>query len=303
MSLRYILSSPFAYDLAFKQDNSASVNHSPSSSGILVSLIAVFGVHSLKKKTKRRPSYAQYRPTLKLPTNHSTDYPLIPSSCPTVECHIPFYQALLHFSYVDGNYSCLVAEFHLHRSIGFHLIQSYLPSVLIVAISWVSFWMDVDCVPARVTLGVITLLTVSSQVSGTSVPQTSYVKAIDVWMGVCTAFVFAALVEFTLVNYLWRKDSDPYMKFDAMTALATIHAVNATSKRNELVELDQLDSIETGIKNDGDNDSQKCNGLRQKSKPPMNLRFQAVKIDEVCRFAFPVGFGIFNIIYWAYYID
>ncbi len=67
---------------------------------------------------------------------------------------------------VPGNYSCLVAEFHLHRSIGFHLIQSYLPSILIVAISWVSFWMDVDCVPARVTLGVITLLTVSSQVSG-----------------------------------------------------------------------------------------------------------------------------------------
>ena len=24
-------------------------------------------------------------------------------------------------------------------------------------------------------------------------------------MGVCTAFVFAALVEFTFVNYLWRK--------------------------------------------------------------------------------------------------
>ena len=66
----------------------------------------------------------------------------------------------------SGNYSCLVAEFHLHRSIGFHLIQSYLPSILIVSISWVSFWMDVDCVPARVTLGVITLLTVSSQVSG-----------------------------------------------------------------------------------------------------------------------------------------
>ena len=26
-------------------------------------------------------------------------------------------------------------------------------------------------------------------------------------MGVCTAFVFAALVEFTFVNYLWRKTS------------------------------------------------------------------------------------------------
>ena len=79
------------------------------------------------------------------------------------------------FFFTAGNYSCLVAEFHLHRSIGFHLIQSYLPSILIVAISWVSFWMDVDCVPARVTLGVITLLTVSSQVSGTMGGKTSCV--------------------------------------------------------------------------------------------------------------------------------
>ncbi len=31
------------------------------------------------------------------------------------------------------------------------------------------------------------------------------VQAIDVWMGACTAFIFAALIEFTIVNYLWRK--------------------------------------------------------------------------------------------------
>jgi hypothetical protein len=34
-------------------------------------------------------------------------------------------------------------------------------------------------------------------------------------MGVCTAFVFAALVEFTCVNYLWRKKSNPYLRFEA----------------------------------------------------------------------------------------
>ncbi|KAF2362964.1 Neurotransmitter-gated ion-channel ligand-binding domain [Trinorchestia longiramus] len=106
-----------------------------------------------------------------------------------------------------GNYSCLVAEFHLQRSVGFHLVQSYLPTILIVAISWVSFWMDVDSVPGRTTLGVTTLLTVSTKSSGIQgdLPQVSYVKAIDVWMGACTAFVFCALLEFTLVNYLWRK--------------------------------------------------------------------------------------------------
>ena len=102
-----------------------------------------------------------------------------------------------------GNYSCLVAQFHLKRSISFHLIQNYVPSILIVAVSWVSFWMDIESVPGRISLGVITLLTVSNQANSVQV-QTSYVKAIDIWMGTCTAFVFAALVEFTFVNYTWR---------------------------------------------------------------------------------------------------
>nr|XP_027219775.1 glycine receptor subunit alpha-2-like [Penaeus vannamei] len=87
-------------------------------------------------------------------------------------------------SFQIGNYSCLVAEFHMRRAIGFHLVQSYLPTTLIVVISWVSFWMDVDSVPGRTTLGVTTLLTVSSKSSGiqAGLPQVSYVKAIDVWM-------------------------------------------------------------------------------------------------------------------------
>ena len=67
------------------------------------------------------------------------------------------------FICISGNYSCLVAHFYLKRSVSFHLIQSYLPSIMIVAISWVSFWMDIEAVPGRISLGVITLLTVSSQ--------------------------------------------------------------------------------------------------------------------------------------------
>lgn len=35
-------------------------------------------------------------------------------------------------------------------------------------------------------------------------------QAIDVWMGACTAFIFAALIEFTCVNYLWRQDRLAY---------------------------------------------------------------------------------------------
>ncbi|CAN7981257.1 unnamed protein product, partial [Ixodes pacificus] len=111
------------------------------------------------------------------------------------------------FFFFAGEYSCLKAEFFLQRSIGYHLVQSYLPTILIVVISWVSFWLDVEAIPARITLGVTTLLTISSKGAGIqgNLPPVSYVKAIDVWMGACTMFVFAALLEFTFVNYLWRK--------------------------------------------------------------------------------------------------
>ena len=43
-----------------------------------------------------------------------------------------------------------------------------------------------------------------------SLHPSSFLQAIDVWMGVCMAFVFATLLEFTCVNYLWRKRANPY---------------------------------------------------------------------------------------------
>ncbi|ROT83341.1 putative glycine receptor subunit alpha-2-like [Penaeus vannamei] len=109
-------------------------------------------------------------------------------------------------SFHIGNYSCLQAVFELRRNVGYHLVQSYLPTSLIVVVSWVSFWLDVDAIPSRVTLGVTTLLTVCSESTSfrDKMPTVSYVKALDIWMGSCTAFVFLALVEFTVVNHLAR---------------------------------------------------------------------------------------------------
>ena len=46
-------------------------------------------------------------------------------------------------------------------------------------------------------------------------PRVSYVKAIDIWTTTCIAFVFAALVEFSLVNIFHRKDK----KHQALEAL------------------------------------------------------------------------------------
>ena len=70
---------------------------------------------------------------------------------------------------IVGNYSRLVCSFLMERALGFYMIQIYLPSILIVVISWVSFWLSREATPARVALGVTTVLTMTTLMTTTNV--------------------------------------------------------------------------------------------------------------------------------------
>ncbi|XP_058884986.1 glycine receptor subunit alpha-2 isoform X2 [Acipenser ruthenus] len=112
--------------------------------------------------------------------------------------------------YNTGKFTCIEVKFHLERQMGYYLIQMYIPSLLIVILSWVSFWINMDAAPARVALGITTVLTMTTQSSGSraSLPKVSYVKAIDIWMAVCLLFVFAALLEYAGVNFVSRQHKE-----------------------------------------------------------------------------------------------
>ncbi|XP_016409295.1 glycine receptor, alpha 4b isoform X3 [Sinocyclocheilus rhinocerous] len=112
--------------------------------------------------------------------------------------------------YNTGKFTCIEVKFHLERQMGYYLIQMYIPSLLTVILSWVSFWINMDAAPARVGLGITTVLTMTTQSSGSraSLPKVSYVKAIDIWMAVCLLFVFAALLEYAAVNFVSRQHKE-----------------------------------------------------------------------------------------------
>ena len=73
------------------------------------------------------------------------------------------------FVFAAGEYPCLLAKFNLTRQYGFYMLQTYIPSILIVILSWVSFWINMEAVPARISLGVTTVLTMATQMSGSKV--------------------------------------------------------------------------------------------------------------------------------------
>lgn len=104
--------------------------------------------------------------------------------------------------YSTGNFTCLEVIFTLKRRLVYYVFNTYIPTCMIVIMSWVSFWIKPEAAPARVTLGVTSLLTLSTQhaKSQSSLPPVSYLKAVDAFMSVCTVFVFMALMEYCLIN-------------------------------------------------------------------------------------------------------
>ncbi|XP_071544997.1 glycine receptor subunit alpha-4-like [Panulirus ornatus] len=120
--------------------------------------------------------------------------------------------------YITGNFTCLEVVFQLRRRLGYYLFHTYMPTCLIVIMSWVSFWIKPEAAPARVTLGVTSLLTLSTQhaKSQASLPPVSYIKIIDMFMSTCTVFVFLALMEYALVNVVLGDGPDNTPKAKAV---------------------------------------------------------------------------------------
>ena len=108
-----------------------------------------------------------------------------------------------------GVYSCLSVDMQFKRQLSYYVVTIYIPTFMIVCVSWMSFWLDHKSAPARVSLTITTLLAMSTTTSSinSSLPPVAYTKAIDVWSNMCVSFVFLALLEYALVNYAARADA------------------------------------------------------------------------------------------------
>jgi len=68
----------------------------------------------------------------------------------------------LHFSHGNnlfiGNYSCLRVELVFNRDGAFYFTTVFIPDIILVTSAFITFWLEWNAVPARVMLGVTTML-------------------------------------------------------------------------------------------------------------------------------------------------
>ncbi|XP_048514390.1 glutamate-gated chloride channel isoform X3 [Athalia rosae] len=107
----------------------------------------------------------------------------------------------------QGNYSCLKVDLIFTRDRAFYFTTVFIPGIILVTSSFITFWLEWNAVPARVMIGVTTMLNFFTTSNGfrSTLPVVSNLTAMNVWDGVCMCFIYASLLEFVCVNYVGRK--------------------------------------------------------------------------------------------------
>uniref|UniRef100_A0A3P9C174 Gamma-aminobutyric acid type A receptor subunit alpha6a n=1 Tax=Maylandia zebra TaxID=106582 RepID=A0A3P9C174_9CICH len=167
-----------------------------------------------------------------------------------------------------GHYSVQVVYFHLQRKLGYYLIQTYIPLIMVVVLSQVSFWINKESVPARTVAGITTVLTMTtlSISARQSLPKVAYATAMDWFIAVCFAFVASALSDSSPREGLKRRN----------------HSVS----RSEPGDIPHLPIF-----------------LQQGSAIPQIPQLAGTSpIDAYARILFPLSFALFNLIYWYIYL-
>ncbi|CAH2276693.1 gamma-aminobutyric acid receptor subunit pi [Pelobates cultripes] len=214
-----------------------------------------------------------------------------------------------------GQYTRLVLYFVLQRNMIYFILETYVPSTLLVILSWISFWISMSSVPARTCFGVTTVLAMTTILMGSrsTLPTANcFIKAIDVYLGICFTFVFGALLEYAVAHYCSEeektsiKDSRQHPEEKPDDNIEIV--IKSTSKELSLTEnqentLMQKNSESSYVKTV--NISQTF-WMKIKEKKDFFKDFFTVKnpenIDRYSRVVFPLVFLIINVFYWAYYL-
>ncbi|KAM9729069.1 gamma-aminobutyric acid receptor subunit rho-3-like isoform 2-T2 [Menidia menidia] len=213
-------------------------------------------------------------------------------------------------------YNRLYINFILRRHIFFFMLQTYFPTMLMVMLSWVSFWIDRRAVPARVSLGITTVLTMSTIITGVSasMPQVSYVKAVDIYLWASFLFVFLSVIEYAAVNYFTTVEEMKKLKNAKIPSTFNNTQAMAFDGCFHDNDIDLASFPEVASSTNTERNTQSRNStvsaptegtrLHRRNTLKYNLSFimsNSYMIDSYSRVIFPLAYLLFNIIYWSMY--
>ncbi|XP_045493890.1 glutamate-gated chloride channel isoform X27 [Colias croceus] len=204
-----------------------------------------------------------------------------------------------------GNYSCLRVDLIFTRDRSFYFTTVFIPGIILVTSSFITFWLEWNAVPARVMIGVTTMLNFFTTSNGfrSTLPVVSNLTAMNVWDGVCMCFIYASLLEFVCVNYVGRK-----RPLHNVVYRPGENPVTQGDKKRESTGAADLVTCTTctgapgsctHTTNNG-GVTEQCFVQVRKKEPPHPIRV-AKTIDVIARITFPTAYAVFLIFFFIHY--
>ncbi|OWA54900.1 Glutamate-gated chloride channel [Hypsibius exemplaris] len=165
----------------------------------------------------------------------------------------------------SGDYVILTVDLTFQRLLSSYVSHYFLPTVVMVMITWLAFWIHPDMVTPRILLSVLSLLTVYHLQTGPLSGSFPTATALTLWGEICVAFIVLALLETVLANFWNRKDS----------------SVSAAASKGA----DELAGTPLLFAAFGEKNGQPAT--------------RGERVDAICRMAFPLLFTLVSAAYWS----
>lgn len=106
----------------------------------------------------------------------------------------------------DDQISGYLISFEGTRRSSHYVIKGIIPLILIVAMSWVAFWIDPQEGSSQIGVALTTMLTLIAYrfAVGSELPNIPYLTRMDIFLLASTVLVFATLIEVVLTSRLAR---------------------------------------------------------------------------------------------------
>ncbi|XP_031766218.1 glutamate-gated chloride channel isoform X20 [Galleria mellonella] len=200
----------------------------------------------------------------------------------------------------QGNYSCLKVDLIFTRDRAFYFTTVFIPGIILVTSSFITFWLEWNAVPARSMIGVTTMLNFFTTSNGfrSTLPVVSNLTAMNVWDGVCMCFIYASLLEFVCVNYVGRK-----RPLHNVVYRPGENPVTQGDKKRDSTGAADLVTCTACTGAPGPCTHTTNNGgvsEVRKKEPPHPIRV-AKTIDVIARITFPTAYAVFLIFFFIHY--
>ncbi|KAM5338568.1 gamma-aminobutyric acid receptor subunit gamma-1 isoform 2-T2 [Glossophaga mutica] len=200
---------------------------------------------------------------------------------PSVEVADPKYWRLYQFAFVglrnsteichtiSGDYVIMTIFFDLSRRMGYFTIQTYIPCILTVVLSWVSFWINKDAVPARTSLALMEYGTLHYFTSNKKV-KTARDRKIKSKASISPGLhPGSTLIPMNSISLPQGEDDYGYQCLEGKDCASFFCC---------------FEDCKTGSWREG------------------RIHIRIAKIDSYSRIFFPTAFALFNLVYWVGYL-